>query len=490
MANRSNQSRPTVFQRLTQSRLNRQQRKALKRQLYSDNPGLDVVHPDAAGIDIGSRSHFVAVAPGRDSEAVREFGSWTADLERMAEWLKSLGIRTVAMQSTGVYWIAAYDVLEKHGLGVFLVNARDTKNLPGRKSDVQECQWVLKLHTYGLLRNSFRPTEKIREMRTLWRLRDQHVKEASRCVQHMQKTLTSMNVQLANAISDLSGASGQAIIGAILEGERDPYKLAELRDRRIKASKEEVARSLEGNWQADQLFALRQAVDEYAFRQKQIGQCDEQLKALLDTLPTARVDTPAPTAESEGKAEEGNSKRPKRKRPTGNMPKSFDLREELRRICGVDLTRIPGIDVMTVQTLVSEVGTDLKSSFPDESHFASWLNACPRPNITGGKVTGYSREKSNNRVLAALRMAATTLLNSDSYLGAKYRQLRMNKGAPKAIKAMARQLACLIYRMLTKGEEWVERGKEHFERRRAERELHTLTRKAAEKGFKLVPVQT
>ena len=231
----------SVYERLAGG--NRKQRKDLQRRLHSDDPGLGVVHANAAGIDIGNESHFVSVPAGRDAEPVREFGSWTADLERMAAWLKSCGIETVAMQSTGVYWFAVYDVLEKNGVKVFLVNASHTKNLPGRKSDVQESQWLMKLHTYGLLRNSFRPPEEIRPIRAVWRLRDRHVEEAARSIQHMQKSLTSMNVQLANAISDVGGLSGQAIIRAILAGKRDARELARLCDRRIKASEEEVARS-------------------------------------------------------------------------------------------------------------------------------------------------------------------------------------------------------------------------------------------------------
>ncbi len=243
MANKKNRKQ-SAFERLTSGKLNRRQRKDWELRLNSTTPQLEVIHADAAGIDIGNESHFAAVAPGKDPHPVREFGSWTGALHELAEWLQSCGVKTVAMQSTGVYWIALYDVLEKHGLEVFLVNARHTRNIPGRKSDVQECEWLRRLHSYGLLRNSFRPPEQIRALRTVWRLRDRHVKEAGRCVQHMQKALTEMNVQLANAISDLSGVSGQAILRAILDGERDPYKLAALRDRRIAASEEELARSL------------------------------------------------------------------------------------------------------------------------------------------------------------------------------------------------------------------------------------------------------
>src|ERR1039458_9304720 len=242
----------STFERLQNGgSLNRQERRELQARLNASDPGLSIVHPDAAGIDVGNASHFVAVPAGRDPHPVREFGSWTADLRRMAAWLKSCGIRTVAMQSTGVYWIAVQEILGQAGFEVYLVNARGTKNLPGRKSDVQECQWLMKLHTYGLLRNSFRPPEEIRSVRTVWRLRDRLVKDAGRAIQQMQKALTTMNVQLANVISDLSGVTGLANVRALVAGKRDPWELAKLRDKRISASEAEIAHSLEGNWRDD-----------------------------------------------------------------------------------------------------------------------------------------------------------------------------------------------------------------------------------------------
>ena len=479
-------AKESVYERLTGG--NRKQRKDLQRRLYSDNPGLDVVHANAAGIDIGNESHFVAVPPATDAQPVREFGSWTADLERMAAWLKSCGIETVAMQSTGVYWFAVYDVLEKHGLKVFLVNASHTKNLPGRKSDVQESQWLMKLHTYGLLRNSFRPPEEIRPIRAVWRLRDRHVQDAGRSVQHMQKALTSMNVQLANVISDISGTSGQAIIRSILAGERDPQKLARLRDQRIRASAEEVARSLEGNWQEDQLFELQHAVDEYDFRLKQIAECDRKLQAylaLLPTRPSPGTDTgatpPVPASAS------GKKKR-RAKKAQGYAPSSFNLAAELIRVSGVDALRVDGINLITFQTVVAELGTDLANWFPTEYHFASWLGLTPRRDVSGGKVIRHTRQKSQNHVAGVLRLAANALLRSDSYLGARYRSLRARLGSPKAIKAMARYLACIVYRLFTKGQAWVDRGAEHFERNRQTSELARLQAQAGSRGFRLVPV--
>lgn len=473
----------STFERLLSGKMNRKQRRELQQRLYAADPGLEVVHPDAAGIDVGNASHFVAVPPGRDEEPVREFGSWTADLRGMAEWLKRCGIRTVAMQSTGVYWVAVQEILEMEGFEVYLVNAHGTKNLPGRKSDVQESQWLMKLHTYGLLRNSFHPPEEIRAVRTICRQRDRLVKEAGRAIQHMQKALTTMNVQLANAISDVSGVTGQAIIRAILAGERDPRQLAKLRDRRIAASEEEIADSLEGNWREDTLFELQQVVDAYDFHQKQIAACDVQLQKYLSVLPTRS----GPRTGEVGAADKPPEKLKKqRKRKLQENQPAFDLATELQRTMGVDLTTIDGIDVMTTQVILSELGPGLSSSFPSEDHFASWLELAPRRDVSGGKVIRQKSRQSKNRVANALRMAAQSLWRSDSYLGARYRHFRARLGGQKAVKAMAHYLACLVYRLLTKGQAYVDRGAAHFERKRTERELVALKRKAAELGMQLI----
>jgi transposase len=414
---------------------------------------------------------------------VREFGSWTADLHAMANWLKSVGVTHVVMQSTGVYWIAVYEVLESHGFKVCLTNARDTKNLPGRKSDVQESQWLLKLHTYGLLRNSFRPGEEIRKLRTIWRLRSRQVQDASGEIQHMQKALTTMNVQLANVISDISGLTGQAILRAILDGERDPYKLAKLRHYRIQASEEEIARSLEGNWQDDVLFELRQAVEQYEFHQRQIAACDTELEKYLGSLPSRTIEG---GEEGEGEAE-GNSggKRSRGGKPRKNQPQ-FRLEEELTRVCGVNLTSIQGVDVMTVQTWVAELGVDM-SPWRTEKHLVSWLNLAPKRQISGGKLIRHERNQSRNRVADALRMAASTLRESDSYLGARFRSLRGRLGPARAIKAMAAHLARLMYRMLKHGVGWVVVGAAEYQKRREERERKALEKRAKALGFVLAP---
>jgi transposase len=268
---------------------NRKGKKELARRLQSENPGLEVVHPHAAGIDVGNGAHYVAVRPDRDPQPVRRFECLTADLHRLANWLQSCGAKTVALQSTGVYWIPLYDILEERGFEVYLVNARHTKNLPGRKSDVQESQWLLKLHTYGLLNNSFQPPSKIRILRTYWRQRLQRVTGAATCVQRMQKALTQMNIQLANVISDLSGVTGQLIVRAIVGGERDPRKLAELSHPRIQASRGEIAKSLEGIWRQELLFVLQQEIEMYDTYQRRVAECDQRLQkhlaAFADTVP-------------------------------------------------------------------------------------------------------------------------------------------------------------------------------------------------------------
>ena len=477
--------RMSTFERLERGRLNRKQRRELGRRVAAADPGLRIVHANAGGIDVGNESHYVAVPPDRDPNPVREFGCWTAALNQMAEWLKSCRVDTVAVQATGVYWIALYDVLEQHGIRVVLGNAQHTRNVPGRKTDVQECQWLMKLHSYGLLRDSFRLAQDMEKVRTIWRLRDRHVKEAGRAVQHMQKALTKMNIQLANVLSDINGLSGQQIIAAILQGERDPWKLADLKDRRVRASREEVARSLEGNWREDVLFELQQAVDSYHFAHRQMQKCDRKLVVYLASLP-ARTSVIPTQPDSEPAATPGK-KTKKAKKPSGNQP-HLDLSKELKRICGVDLTSLDGIDVMTALTIISEIGTDV-SGFQDENHFASWLGLTPAKDISGGKIIGWGKRKVKNRVAVALRTAATTLLRSDTYLGARYRSLRRNLPSfASAVKAMARYLAVLIFRLLTKGEAWVDRGALQFERRRQEQELASLNFKARTRGFKLIPI--
>lgn len=455
---------------------NQKEKKEWARRLQSEDPGLEVVHPQAAGIDVGNGAHYVAVRPDRDREPVRRFECFTADLHRLADWLQSCGVKTVAMQSTGVYGIPLYEILEERGFEVYLVNARHTKNLPGRKSDVQESQWLLKLHTYGLLNNSFRPAAEIRVVRTYWRQRAEHVQGAATCVQRMQKALTQMNVQLANVISDLSGLTGQAIIRAIGGGERDPRKLAELSDPRVHASREEIAKSLEGNWRPELLFVLQQEVEMYDTYQRRIDECDHRLQKQLASF-TDSVPSPPPEAKPPGK----------KARPAKNAPQ-FDLSSELQRIVGIDLTRIDGIDVMVAQTLLTEVGLDM-SKWKTEAHFASWLGLCPDNRISGDKVLSRGTRRVVNRAATALRQAANTLIRSRSYLGAQYRRLRTKLGAPKAITAMAHRLARLVYRMLKYGQQYVDKGTEYYDQRYRRQQLQLLRKKAARLGLQVVEAQ-
>jgi transposase len=455
--------------------MNRKQRRETMRKIQGDDLDLEVVHPDAAGVDIGNESHYVAVPPTRDTQPVRRFGCTTAELKAMAEWLKQCGIRTVAMQSTGVYWIAVYDILEAADLEVYLVNARETKNLPGRKSDVQESQWLMKLHTYGLLRNSFRPPQEIRTMRTYWRQRNDLVRAAGRHIQRIQKALMQMNIQLTNVLSDVSGMTGQAIIQAILAGERDPRKLAAFRDFRVKASQEQIARSLEGRWQEDLLFVLKQEQDGYEFCQQQMAECDRRLAQYLHQREDRSQGATLP---------EEKRKERLRKKKKGNAPR-FDLRAELFRMTGTDLSQIDGIDVMTAMTILSEAGWDM-SKWETEGHFVSWLRLCPDNRISGDKIIGKGRLPTNNRITLALKMAASTLRLSNTYLGAQFRRLRTKLGAPIAIKAMAAKLARLVYRMLRYGMQFVDRGAEFYEAQHRKQQISFLKWKAAKLGFKII----
>ena len=338
-----------------------------------DWEALPPLNPNAAGIDVGNAEHYVAVPAGRDEEPVQKFGSFTADLHRMAQWLKVCGIQTVVMQATGVYWIALYQILEEHGLQVNVVNAHHIKTLPGRKTDVLECQWLQKLHTFGLLNNSFQPSEEIWVLRTYMRQREKLVAGASTCIQHIQKALTEMNIQLANVISDISGLTGMAILRAIVSGERNPQALARLKGERIHATREEIAQSLEGNWRPELLFTLEQSLALYDTYQQKIAECSLRIEAHLKSIESK---TTAEQPSSKGGRDRGGH----RKQTTW-----LDLSSQLFRIAGVDLTQIDGIQVQTAQTVISEVGVDM-SRWRTEKQFASWLGLCPDNRISGGKV--------------------------------------------------------------------------------------------------------
>ncbi len=440
-------------------------------------PDWELVNPNAAGIDIGSREHWVCVPPDRAATPVRKFGTFTCDLEALADWLQQCGVQSVAMEATGVYWIAAFQILERRGLAVILVNARQTKNVAGRKSDVQDCQWIQRLHTYGLLQGSFRPEDRYCVLRTFLRYRDELVCARSTQCQHMQKALQEMNVQLHHVLSDVTGVSGLAIIQAILAGQRDPAQLAGLADRRVRASQETIGKALTGDYRAEHLFVLRCAFELHQTLAEKLRACDEQLVAEIGRLPE-----PVPPAAQPLPARKAG-------RPAAaDQMLGQDMREPLYRKLGSDLTAIEGIGITTALVLLSELGTGV-DHFPSEKHFASWLGLCPDNRISGGKVLSSRTRRVNNRIATALRMSAMTLHRSQSALGAFHRRMRARLGAAAAITATAHKLARLVHRLLKHGEAYVRQGMEEYERKFQEQKLRGLKKSAAALGFELTAVQ-
>jgi transposase len=445
-----------------------------KKGRISSAVSLPVLRPNAAGIDLGSREIYVAVPPDRDPYPVRAFPTFTSDLLELADWLKQCGVDTVAMESTGVYWIPLFQILEARGFEVFLVNAHDVKHVPGRKTDVSDCQWIQFLHSVGLLRASFRPPQAVCQLRTIMRHRDNLVQMAATHVQHMQKALDQMNLQLHHVISDLTGATGLAILDAILSGERNPEVLARLRDYRIKATREMIAKSLVGDYRPEHLFVLRQSLASYRAYREQILECDKEIQAVL--------------AHFEGQADPASlpSRPLKERKPKANQF-HFDLRTEFHRILGVDLTTIPGVKDLSVHVLLSEVGSDL-SAFPTEGDFASWLGLCPNLHISGGRVLSSRTRKVRNRLAYALRMAAQSLERSQSYLGQFYRRKRAKHGPVGAITITAHKLARIIYHLLKTHQPYDESvfaREEELQRRRAQARLES---QAKAFGFQLVPI--
>lgn len=434
---------------------------------------LERVNLFAAGIDIGSQSHYVAIPEELDSEPIREFSCFTGDLNRMADWLVVTGIKTVAMESTGVYWIPAFEILEERGLEVLLVNARHVKNVPGRKSDIQDCQWLQQLHTYGLLEGAFRPPEEAIALRTYMRQRETLVQSASDKIRHMQKALRQMNLLLENVVSDINGCTGMKIIRAILAGERDPAVLAKFRDKRCRRCEKTIAASLEGHYQEEHLFTLRQSVELYDVYQQQIARCDAAIQAQLDRM------------ESKG----GKDALSRRKKPKSKGGPGFDVRSGLYRMTGVDLTRIDGLNETSVLKILAETGTET-SPWPTEKHFASWMGLSPGNKITGGKILSGKTKPSANRAAAAFRMAAYGLSNSKSASGAFYRRQRARLGSPKAITATAHKLARIFYSMLKNGEAYVDQGQDYYEKQYRDRVTKNLRKKAVSLGFDIVPRAT
>lgn len=460
------------------STTNKKMQQAPSNKGEESSSSLPVLFPNTAGIDIGSRSHFVAVPSDRSSRPVAEFQTFTADLHRMVQWLKDCGIKTVIMESTGVYWIPAFELLDSNGFDVKLVNARHVKNVSAHKTDVVDCQWLQQLGTFGLIKGAFRPADQILPLRSFLRQREMLIKCSSSHVLHMQKALTQMNLHLHNVISDITGVTGMAIIRKIVEGVRDPKALAALRDGRCSNPLHIIEASLEGNYREEHLFSLQQALELYDTYNQKIADCDKKIVAEAKRLES----------KCEAKIKELDEKvsKPKRPRKLKKHEYQHDFESELIRITGINLTKIPAIGTSTALTIVSEIGLDM-SRWPSAKHFASWLGLSPGNKVSGGKKLSGKTKPCANRVAISLRVAANTLYNSDCAFGAFLRRMKMRLGSPKAITALAHKLAKLIYIMLKYGMEFVEKGVEYYEEIYRKRREKSLKRKAEELGYELIP---
>lgn len=437
---------------------------------------LGVVHPHAAGLDIGKHEIWAAVPPAPEHETVRAFGTFTPDLQALADWLAACGITTVALESTGVYWIPIFELLEARGLDVYLVNARHLKAVPGRKSDVQDCQWLQQLHSLGLLRASFRPAAEMVALRAYLRHRAMLIEHRAAHIQHMQKALLQMNLRLTQVLADLTGTTGLAIIRAIVAGERNARQLAALRHHRCARSEPEIAKALTGSYRPEHLFALRQALALYDAYTAQVAECDRQLEQQYAAL-RPRFDPDDPDAPL-GPDEKTNTH-------SKNAP-DFDVRRELFQLVGVDLTRVPGLHVSSVQQLLAEIGTDM-SKFPTVKHFCSWLGLAPHNDITGGKVKRSRTLPTHNRAGQVLRVAAQSVGRGQSGLGAYYRAQKARLGAPSAITATAHKLARIIYHMLRDRQPYQPLTKEAFTQQRRDRDRRQLEKRAAQLGYTVQP---
>lgn len=443
----------------------------MTRQREKKATGLPIVHERAAGIDIGARFHVAAVPPDLCDTPVQTFQAFTSDLERMADWLLSVGVTTVALESTGVYWVPVFEILEDRGIEVILANAREARAVPGRKSDVNDAQWLQRLHACGLLRASFRPGRDIAALRTYLRLRERHLEYGAAHIQHMQKALTFMNLQLHHVVTDITGATGLKIIRAIVKGERDPQKLAAMRVGRGKASTEMICAALVGNYQPEHVFALSQALSLYDFYQARVEECDVEIERVLVTLNANRCEPTSPLPKPRHRTKQPNAM-------------NFDTRPPLYQLTGVDLTQIHGIGPYLALRLIGECGTDL-SRWPTAKHFTSWLTLSPGCKISGGKVLSAHTRKTTNRIAAHLRLAAVTVGRTSTALGAFYRRLAARIGKAKAVTATARKIAVLFYNAMRFGMAYQDPGAEHYESKYRERVVKQLHRRAAEFGFTL-----
>jgi transposase len=438
---------------------------------------LERINPNAAGIDCGAATHYVAVPPDRDSTPVRAFQTFTADLHRLADWLVACGVTSVAMESTGIYWIPLYEILEARGLGVVLVNARHVKNVPGRKTDVVDCQWLQELHSVGLLRGSFRPTAEIAALRAYLRHRETLVQSAATHVQRMQKALVQMNLQLPIVISDITGVTGLRILRDIIAGQTDPHILAQHRDYRCQASEAEITAALTGHYRPEHVFVLQQNLALFEAYQGQLAACDTAIEAHVLTLATQAPAPRDPMPEPRS-----------RKRPRNNEPR-FEIRTPLHQLTGVDLTQLDAIGPYSALRLLAEIGTDM-TRWPTEKHFTSWLTLAPHNKISGGRLLSSKTQPSANRAAIILRMAAMNLGRTDTALGAFYRRLAYRVGKAKAITATARKLAILVYRTLKQGLVYHDPGAAAYDAQHRLRVLRRLRQRAANLGFSLLNRET
>jgi transposase len=435
---------------------------------------LKQINIDAGGIDIGADELFVCVPEGRDEKSVRTFGTFTNNLLQVVEWLKKCKVTTVALESTGVLWIPLYECLADNGFEVYLINARHIKNVPGKKTDVLDCQWIQQLHTYGLLQNSFRPEEDMVALRSLVRHREMLIRYRSAHIQHIQKALQQMNIKLDRVVSDVTGKTGLTILRAILAGERDVNRLASYRDGHCRHSEDEIAQALVGNYRAEHLFALQQAVEFYDFYTRQIHNCDTEIETRYSVFrPQVDIEkNPLPP--------------PKRKKPHGNEP-DFDLRTQLYQMAGVDLTAIDGISALTAQTILSEIGLDM-SAWPTMKHFTSWLGLCPQNDISGGRVLKRTTAKVVNRAAQALRMAVQSLHRSQSVLGSYFRKMKSKHGPQAATTITAHKLARIIYTMLKNKTAYLPQDVDAYEEKRRQYHIKSLEKQALKLGFELSPL--
>jgi transposase len=449
---------------------------------------LPILHPHAAGIDVGATEHFVCVpadAVGANESAVRSFGAFSGELDQLVEWLLTCKVTTVAMESTGVYWIPLFQKLEAAGLEVVLVNARHLKQVPGRKTDLKDCQWIQRLHSYGLLNGSFRPEDIICRLRTFMRHRANLIDACSQQVLHMQRALDQMNVHLHHVISDLDGETGLRIVDAILAGQRDSKALAQLRDPRVrKSTVAEMEAALEGDWRAEHLWVLQQAREAYRFFHNQIAALDQQVEALLPQIVTAPPALPESERPQNPQAAP-DARRPRKKQQRkGNAP-AIDFTAELTRICGVDLTHVVGFNLLSVLILISEIGVDM-SPWRNAKAFCSWLGLCPGNKISGGKVLSTRTARVSNRAATLLRTLATAVGRSDTWLGSFHRRMKSRLGPAAANTATAHKLACLIYHLLKYREAYIEVDRLLYEERLQRYRVAKLKKLAVELGFDLV----